>query len=71
MEAKTHWQLGAQLPQFPAIDKDVEVDVAVIGGGLTGITAAWLLKKSGAKVAIIERGRRAAADTARTTAHLT
>lgn len=71
MEAKTYWQLGAQLPQFPPIDKDVEVDVAVIGGGLTGITAAWLLKKSGAKVAVIERGRCAGADTARTTAHLT
>lgn len=71
MEAKTYWQIGVDLPQFPSLDKNVEVDVAVIGGGLTGITAAHLLKKSGARVAIIERRHCAAADTAHTTAHLT
>lgn len=63
--------MGVELPQFPAIDKDIEVDVAIIGGGLTGITAAYLLKEANVKVAIIERRRCAAADTAHTTAHLT
>ncbi|HEV2318452.1 MAG TPA: FAD-dependent oxidoreductase [Verrucomicrobiae bacterium] len=71
MDQKTYWQIGVDLPPFPRIDKNIEVDVAIIGGGLTGITAAYLLKKSGVKVAIIERARCAAADTAHTTAHLT
>jgi glycine/D-amino acid oxidase-like deaminating enzyme/nitrite reductase/ring-hydroxylating ferredoxin subunit len=71
MDQKTYWQIGVDLPAFPRIDQDIEVDVAIVGGGLTGITAAYLLKKSGVKVAIIERARCAAADTAHTTAHLT
>jgi len=71
MEEKTYWQKGLSLPKFPAISKNVEVDVAIIGAGLTGITAAYLLKQSGAKVALFDRERCAAADTAHTTAHLT
>jgi glycine/D-amino acid oxidase-like deaminating enzyme/nitrite reductase/ring-hydroxylating ferredoxin subunit len=60
-----------ELPAFPSLDRDLEVDVVVVGGGLTGITTAYLLRKSGARVALVERGRLASADTSRTTAHLT
>ena len=45
--------------------------MVVVGGGITGITAAWLLKQSGKRVALLERGRCASADTGHTTAHLT
>ena len=34
--------------------ENVTVDVAIIGAGITGITAAYLLKKAGKKVALIE-----------------
>ncbi len=68
---ESHWQKTAALPQFPSLTNDLEVDVVVIGAGLTGITAAHLLKKAGATVALIERGRCAGADTGHTTAHLT
>ena len=70
METKPYW-FETPLPQFPGIDRDLEVDVVIIGGGLTGITAAYLLKKEGAKVALVERQRCASADTGHTTAHLT
>ncbi len=59
------------LPHFPALEEDIEVDVVVVGAGLTGITAAYLLRQSGVRVALIERGRVASGDTSRTTAHLT
>src|SRR3954464_7670229 len=68
---KTYWQQSVALPAFETLSRDGEVDVAVVGAGLTGITAAYLLKQSGAKVALIERARCAAADTGHTTAHLT
>ena len=45
--------------------------MVIIGAGLTGITAAWLLKREGVKVALLDRQRCAAADTGHTTAHLT
>ena len=70
MDTKPYW-MELALPEFPALANDLEVDVVIIGGGLTGITTAYLLKEEGVKVALIERQRCAAADTGHTTAHLT
>src|SRR3712207_6915631 len=52
----------------PELDRDLEVDVAVIGGGITGITTALLLKSGGASVAVLERGAVGAGATGFTTA---
>ncbi|HWC58388.1 MAG TPA: FAD-binding oxidoreductase, partial [Verrucomicrobiae bacterium] len=71
MQTGSYWQFSETLPEFPSIANDLEVDVVIIGAGLTGITAAWLLKREGAKVALLDRQRCAAADTGHTTAHLT
>ena len=54
-----------------ALNRDISVDVLVIGGGITGISAAYLLKQSGLTVALIERTGLATTDTGHTTAHLT
>lgn len=68
---KTHWIQRAGLPRFRRLTQDLNVDVVVVGAGITGITAAYLLKKAGKTVALLERGRCARVDTAHTTAHLT
>src|SRR5688500_3518684 len=52
----------------PELDRDLKVDVAVIGGGITGITAALLLRRDGASVAVLERGAVGAGATGFTTA---
>lgn len=70
MDTRPYW-FNAELPSFPSVTSDLEVDVVVVGAGLTGITAATLLKQSGAKVALLDRQRCASADTGHTTAHLT
>jgi glycine/D-amino acid oxidase-like deaminating enzyme/nitrite reductase/ring-hydroxylating ferredoxin subunit len=70
MNTKPYW-MEEPLPHFDSIKDNVEVDVAIIGGGLTGITAAYLLKQADVRVALLERGRCASADTGHTTAHLT
>ena len=71
MDTTTHWTKTARLPQHAPLAGDVRVDVAVIGAGITGITAAYLAKQAGLKVALLERGRCAQIDTGHTTAHLT
>jgi glycine/D-amino acid oxidase-like deaminating enzyme/nitrite reductase/ring-hydroxylating ferredoxin subunit len=71
METKSYWHSSAVLPRFESLSHDAKADVVVIGGGLTGITAAYLLGKEGAKVVLLERQRCAGADTGYTTAHLT
>jgi glycine/D-amino acid oxidase-like deaminating enzyme len=40
--------------EHPRLDRDVEVDVAIVGGGLTGIGAAWALRESALRVALLE-----------------
>ena len=65
------WNLPDSLPQFPSLDRDLKADVVVIGGGITGLTTAYLLKRAGRRVVIVERGRFAGVDTGSTTAHLT
>jgi glycine/D-amino acid oxidase-like deaminating enzyme/nitrite reductase/ring-hydroxylating ferredoxin subunit len=58
-------------PAFPMLDRDLSVDVVVVGAGVTGATTAWLLCEAGFSVALIERGKVAQADSGHTTAHLT
>ncbi len=70
MDTKPYWE-KVSLQKFPSLDRDLTVDVVVVGAGLTGITAAYLLKEAGASVALLDRQRWASADTGHTTAHLT
>lgn len=67
----SYWLETGPIKSFPALDRNLSADVLVIGGGITGITTAYLLKKKGLTVALIERARLATADTGHTTAHLT
>jgi glycine/D-amino acid oxidase-like deaminating enzyme/nitrite reductase/ring-hydroxylating ferredoxin subunit len=47
------------------------VDVVIVGGGIAGVTTAYLLSKSGKKVVVVEDGYIASGETGRTTAHIT
>ena len=44
-------------PVYPALDGSKVVDVAIVGGGFTGLQAAYNLAKAGVKVAVIEAAR--------------
>lgn len=55
---------------YPALEKDIEVDVVIIGGGITGITAANQLLKAGKKVAIVEAEQIGSGTTAYSTGNL-
>jgi len=65
------WIDDTPIGTFPKLQSNISVDVLVVGAGITGITAAYLLKKAGSTVALIERERVASMDTGHTTAHLT
>lgn len=70
MSLTTPWQ-DVELPEFPRLETDVQCDVLVVGGGIFGLTAAFLLAREGKRVCLIERGRLGQGYTACTTAHLT
>jgi len=69
-DTQPYW-IDAPLPRFPKLDHDDEVDVVIVGGGITGLTAAYQLTLDGHRVALLERERCALIDTGHTTAHLT
>ena len=71
MKTVPYWADTVRMPKFARLRDDLRVDVVVIGGGITGATAAYLLRKAGAKVALLERDRFNLAETGHTTAHLT
>ena len=54
MFTRSIWNAHSESPRFKTLDQNIEVDVAIIGGGITGITTAQLLKQSGLKVAVLE-----------------
>jgi Glycine/D-amino acid oxidases (deaminating) len=66
-----YWSDTASLPRYPKLERDESVDVLVIGGGITGLTAAYQLAREGRRVAVLERERCAQIDTGHTSAHLT
>lgn len=57
MDTQSLWQGLSQPQNFPALEGDITADVAIVGGGITGVTAAALLSRAGRKVALIEADR--------------
>lgn len=50
------WDETAPAPDWPALRGDARADVAIIGGGFTGVSAALHLAQAGADVALLEAG---------------
>jgi glycine/D-amino acid oxidase-like deaminating enzyme/nitrite reductase/ring-hydroxylating ferredoxin subunit len=62
------WAATAEGSEFPALERDLAVDVAVVGGGIAGLSVAQLLVEEGLDVAVVEAGRVGRGVTAGTTA---
>lgn len=65
------WQNNFELPEFPKLSGSTETDVLVIGGGLSGILAAYFLRSEGIDCIICEGGHICGGVTGLTTAKIT
>lgn len=70
-KAGAYWVATASHPSFRPLTGEPSVDVAIIGGGIVGITAAALLKQAGRTVAVLEAQRVGTQVTGGSTAKIT
>jgi glycine/D-amino acid oxidase-like deaminating enzyme/nitrite reductase/ring-hydroxylating ferredoxin subunit len=65
------WAAEAPSRLYPPLHDHLDVDVAVIGGGITGLTLAYQIKRAGRRVAVFEMRSVGLGATGHTSGHLT
>lgn len=65
------WHASTNVRTFDQLREDMTVDAVIVGGGITGLTTAYLLKRSGLRVAVLEKDIVGAGSTGKTTGKVT
>lgn len=65
------WYNGVMLQMFRPLDKDIEAEAVVVGGGLAGLLTAYKLKEKGVPCVLLEANRICSGQTGATTAKVT
>lgn len=71
MKEKSIWREGFPKNSCTKLEKDLDVDVLIIGGGMTGISTAYHLRNSNLNVCLVEKNMIGGGVTSRTTGKLT
>lgn len=67
---QSFWMTSATMPPFSKLPGNAEADVCVIGGGIAGLTTAYLLSRERKRVVLVEAmDALGGGETGRTTAH--
>ncbi|UVT17753.1 MAG: FAD-dependent oxidoreductase [Nitrospira sp.] len=64
------WPLSDRPQTYPSLTGSVHTDVCIVGGGMAGISVAYMLAREGVSVVVLEDGELGSGETGRTTAHL-
>lgn len=65
------WMETTNKTNYPKLEKDTNVDVCIVGGGIVSAITAYLLMDSGLSVCVLEKDRVCTGVTANTTAKIT
>ena len=68
---ESFWRDSVNLETYPALNQSIKADVGIVGGGITGVTAAYVLAKQNVKVALIDASQILNGTTGHTTAKIT
>ena len=67
----SYWNECENFIEYPKLNKDINADVCIIGGGLTGIQTAYMLANKGIKVVLLEKDRLCSCTTGGSTGKIT
>ena len=70
-ENLSYWIASSEPIIFEKVEKTLNTDTLIIGGGIAGLTTAYCLAKAGRQVILVEDGFIGSGESGRTTAHLT
>ena len=65
------WTDSVNFPNFDKLKKDIQTDVLIIGGGITGLLCAYQLHQAGVNYVLVEADRICSGITKNTTAKIT
>lgn len=65
------WEDVESKYEYPSLDENINVDVLIIGGGITGISTLYNLRNSNKKVMLVEQNRIGRSVTCKSTGKLT
>lgn len=68
---ESYWIGTTPATDYPALTDNIRTDILIVGGGITGLTNAYLLQKEGFDVVVIDSGRITLSTSGHTTAKIT
>lgn len=71
MENSSLWLDGLVQKEYPRLNQDINVDILIIGAGITGISTAYHLKNSKLKICVVDRNKIGRGISSKTTGKLT
>jgi len=70
-ENRSFWTASTKPIVLEKLKENIETDILIVGGGISGLTTAYCLLKAGRKIILVEDGYIGSGETGRTTAHIT
>ncbi len=71
MKDRSIWLENVVRETYPTLDKDINCDVLIIGGGITGLSCSYFLKNTHKNIVLVEGNRICTGTTAKSTGKLT
>lgn len=71
MENESYWILSSQGKEYSKLNKDIKTECLIVGGGIAGVTSAYLLSKKGIKVTLVDANKIGEGCTGRNTGKIT
>lgn len=64
---ESYWIATSEGAEYPSVDEHIEAECVIVGGGITGITVAYLLSKMGKSCVLVDSGKLGSGTTGRNT----